>query len=67
MEAWLARAARVRGERTALLAGGAQLTYGELLRGARAVAGALAERGVRPGDRVALAMPSEELVVALHG
>ena len=32
-----------------------------------AVAGALRERGVGPGDRVALALPSMALVPALHG
>ena len=67
MEAWLARAARLHGERTALRVGGDDLTYAELFGRARAVAGALLDRGLRPGDRVALAMPSEPLVVALHG
>jgi o-succinylbenzoate---CoA ligase len=67
VEAWLARAARVRGDRTALRSGSSDLSYAGLLARARDVAGALAERGVRPGDRVALAMPSEPLVAALHG
>ncbi len=67
MEAWLARAARLRGERTAIQSGSERLTYCDLFARARGVAGALLERDVRPGDRVALAMPSEQLVVALHG
>src|SRR6202044_229910 len=33
----------------------------------RGAAGGLGERGVSAGDRVALALPSDELVVALHG
>jgi o-succinylbenzoate---CoA ligase len=67
MEAWLARAARLRGDRTALQAPGGGVSYADLYEQARAVAGGLAEGGVRPGDRVALALPSEQLVVALHG
>jgi O-succinylbenzoic acid--CoA ligase len=67
VEAWLARAARLRGDRTALQALGDGVSYADLYEEARAVAGALVERGVRPGDRVALALPSEPLVVALHG
>ncbi|MGH2871920.1 MAG: AMP-binding protein, partial [Solirubrobacteraceae bacterium] len=42
-------------------------SYAELRAQAAAVGGGLLERGVAPGDRVALAMGSEELVVALHG
>jgi O-succinylbenzoic acid--CoA ligase len=67
VEAWLARAARLRGGRTALRSRSADLTYAEMLAGARDVAAALRQRGIRTGDRVALAMPSEQLVVALHG
>ncbi|MGH2870243.1 MAG: AMP-binding protein [Solirubrobacteraceae bacterium] len=68
MEAWLARAARMYGGRVALSTrDGARHTYAELYARARAVAGGLRDRGIGAGDRVALAMPSEELVVALHG
>jgi fatty-acyl-CoA synthase len=35
-------------------------TYGQILRRARSVAGALAERGVGPGDRVAILVPEPE-------
>ena len=65
MEAWLARAARLYPNRTALSTGGlGDATYAELHERAAAIATALLERGVSAGDRVALALPSEELVVA---
>ncbi|MFZ0041958.1 MAG: AMP-binding protein [Solirubrobacteraceae bacterium] len=66
-EAWLARAARMHGERTALAASTGDLSYAELYRRACELGGGLEERGVGPGDRVALALPSADLVVALHG
>ena len=67
MEPWLTRAARIHGGRTALrTADGDQTTYAELHARARAVASALQARRVAPGDHVALALPSAELVVALH-
>ena len=44
------------------------VTYAELEARARAAAGALVERGVSAGDRVALALPAGvEFVAALHG
>jgi O-succinylbenzoic acid--CoA ligase len=67
MESWLARAARMRGERAAIVAAEETIGYAELFARARSVAGALRERGVGPGDRVALALPSPALVPALHG
>ena len=68
MEPWLIRAARMRGDHVALaMSGGTPVTYRELSARAAAVGGALLARGVRPGDRVALAMPSQPLVIALHG
>ncbi len=67
MEAWIARAARLRGDRAALITAGASVDYASLYAQARAVGGALVARGVTAGDRVALALPSDELVVALHG
>ena len=67
MEPWLARAARIQPDRIALrTADGTNTTYAELHARAAGVAAALLERGVAPGDRVALALPSDELVVALH-
>jgi O-succinylbenzoic acid--CoA ligase len=67
VEPWLARAASVRGDRAALITPDGSVTYAELYAQARSVAGGLRERGVGAGDRVALMLPSDELVVALHG
>ena len=68
MEPWLTRAARVHGDRVALRTpDGGQITYAELHARAQAVAGAQHAQRVAPGDHVALALPSAELVVALHG
>jgi 4-coumarate--CoA ligase len=57
-------------ERVALVDGvtGRTLTYGELAESVDRFAGALAARGLRPGDVVALNAPnSPEFVVAFHG
>lgn len=63
VDAWLPRAARAHPQRPALNA----LTYAELLSGAREAAAALAARGVRAGDRVALVLPpGTDFVLALH-
>jgi o-succinylbenzoate---CoA ligase len=67
MEPWLARAARIHGDRAALGTPAAIVSYDELNERARRLGGALLERGVGAGDRVALALGSEDLVVALHG
>ena len=67
MEAWVARAARMHGDRAALETGAASLTYERLHDRARGLGGALLQRGVRAGDRVALALAGPDLVVALHG
>ena len=66
MEPWLSRAARVHPGRAALVAPGHTWTYRELHAAAGTVAGALHEWGIGHGDRVALALPSDELIVALH-
>jgi len=42
-------------------------TYREFHDRVGALAAGLVKRGIRPGDRVALVLPSEELVIALHG
>jgi len=58
-------AAADHGERTALVCeGGGTTTYAELARGAGGVAALLAERGVAPGDRVALHLPNGAAYVA---
>jgi L-proline---[L-prolyl-carrier protein] ligase len=64
----LAEAAAARPEATAVVDGSRSLTYGDLDRESRRVAGALAAAGVRPGDRVGLLLPkSLEAVAALYG
>ena len=68
MVPWLIRAAAMRPEHLALQSAGERLTYGELEMRARRSAGALAERGVGAGDRVALALPAGlPFCAALHG
>src|SRR5437016_2964674 len=63
VEAWLKRAVRRRPERAAVNA----LSYERLDAAASAGARGLVARGVRPGDRVAIALPAgEDFVVALH-
>ncbi|MGA2929456.1 MAG: AMP-binding protein [Solirubrobacteraceae bacterium] len=65
---WLALAASMHPERPAIIAGGEALGYAQLHERARSVSAALKARGVRTGDRVALALPAgAELVAALHG
>jgi O-succinylbenzoic acid--CoA ligase len=67
MEPWLAVTARRHGSRVAIETPDANaLTYAELYARARSAAGGLRERGVKAGDRVALALPSAELVPLLH-
>ncbi len=64
MDHWLEQAALRYGDREAV----AGVTYGRLLESARAVAGALIERGVSPGDHVAIALPAGvEFAVVVHG
>ncbi len=67
MEPWLTRAARMHPERPALVTTERTWSYRELHAGASAAAGALLADGIGPGDRVALDLPSEQLIVALHG
>ena len=67
-ESWLERAAALHPERTAVEASDGARTYRELLDAAGAVAGALATRGVRRGDRVAITLPAgTAFAEALHG
>jgi O-succinylbenzoic acid--CoA ligase len=67
VEAWLQRAAGLAPTLTALATPGAQMSYAQLLRSARAGAGELAERGVLEGQRVAIALPpGVDFAVALH-
>jgi o-succinylbenzoate---CoA ligase len=57
VEAWLARAAAARGDRTALQTPAGSWSYAELHAAARAGAQELAGRGAVPGGRVAIALP----------
>jgi o-succinylbenzoate---CoA ligase len=67
VEAWLTRAARTAPTVTALQAPDAQLSYAELERSACAGALELSERGVRPGERVAIALaPGAAFAQTLH-
>ena len=68
MVPWLIRAAAIRPDHPALVTPSERLTYVQLEARARSVAGALAERGVGAGDRVALALPAgADYCAALHG
>jgi o-succinylbenzoate---CoA ligase len=68
VESWLARAARTRPRAVALEAAGVVHTYAELDDRATRAARRLGARGVRPGDRVAIALPAgAPFVEALHG
>ncbi len=64
---WLAHRSEVLPDHEALSDGDLRLTYSELNQRVLALAGALEEAGVAPGDRVAvLAQNSIELVEAIH-
>jgi o-succinylbenzoate---CoA ligase len=66
-EGWLARAARERPDRVAVETPSGSCTYAQLLARAGAGADALQERGVRRGQRVAIALPAGiDFAVALH-
>jgi long-chain acyl-CoA synthetase len=55
---YLALLARNHGDKPALLFKGASMSYGQLAHESDAFAAALAARGIRPGDRVALILPN---------
>jgi len=68
VESWLGRAARVRPHSVALRADDGALTYAELDEAANYAARCLSTLGVRPGDRVAIALPARQAFVeTLHG
>ncbi len=58
VEAWLERAAEATPDVVAIEAGERALSYAQLLYGARVGAEELLERGVKAGDRVAIALPA---------
>ena len=68
VESWLARAARMRPDATALQTADGRQTYAQLDAAASRAAGSLSDLGVAPGDRVALALGARApFVEALHG
>lgn len=68
LAAALAESARAHGDRIAVRQDDTALTYAQLDDEAARVAALLRERGVRPGDRVALVMPNVTLFpVAYYG
>jgi long-chain acyl-CoA synthetase len=68
LAALLADAAAAYGDRPALAHDGARISYRELDAAAARAAGALRERGIDRGDRVAFVLPNEPAsVAALHG
>ena len=68
VEAWLHRAARTRPDAVALRADDGALTYAELHAAATLAAQRLSALGVRPGDRVAIALPARRAFAeTLHG
>lgn len=68
VEAWLTRAARMWSDVVALRAEDGALTYAELDAAATDAAQRLSMLGVRPGDRVAIALPARRAFVqTLHG
>jgi len=68
VESWLHRAARTQPDVVALRADDGALTYAELHEAAKLAAQRLSALGVRPGDRVGIALPARQAFVeALHG
>ncbi len=68
VEAWLHRAARTRPDTVALRADDGALTYAELHANAILAAQRLSALGVRPGDRVGIALPARRAFAeTLHG
>ena len=68
VEAWLHRAARTQPDLVALRADDGALTYAELHEAATLAAQRLSALGVRPGDRVGIALPARRAFAeTLHG
>ena len=68
VEAWLHRAARTQPDLVALRADDGALTYAELHEAAALAAQRLSALGVRPGDRVGIALPARRAFAeTLHG
>lgn len=63
---FLLRAARLWGRRTAIIHGARRITYAEMLARSRRLASALAEKGVGPGDTVAVIAPNVPALLEAH-
>jgi acyl-CoA synthetase (AMP-forming)/AMP-acid ligase II len=64
--AFLRRSGRVYADRVAVIDGDRTFTYAELWSRAQRLAGALRERGVSPGDRVAVVSSNSHLLLEAH-
>ncbi len=64
--AFLRRSARVHGDRAAVIDGDRAYTYAELWSRSQKLAGALRERGVAAGDRVAVVSSNSHLLLESH-
>lgn len=64
--AFLERSARVFPERTAVIDGDLRFTYREIADRSRRLAGALAGRGIAPGDRVAALCANSSTMLEIH-
>jgi fatty-acyl-CoA synthase len=63
---YLLRSADVWGDQPATVSGDRSRSYAEMLEDVQRLAGALAARGVQPGDRVAVALPNVAAMLDLH-
>ena len=64
--AFLRRSGRVYADRVAVIDGDRTFTYAELWSRAQRLSGALRERGVAPGDRVAVVSSNSHLLLEAH-
>jgi len=64
--AFLDRARAVHGDRIGLVDGAVRRTYGELAERCERLAGALADLGVQPGDRVSVLAPNTGVALEAH-
>ena len=64
--AYLVRSAHVFGDRVGVVDGSLQFTYAQFLSRCQKLAGALADLGVRPGDRIAVLAGNTHVLLAAH-
>lgn len=63
---FLARSARVYGDRLGVIDGDLRLSYGQLYERSARLAGAVREKGIEPGDRVAFLAPNTHTLLEGH-